>query len=177
MQEILTIIIIAVALSMDAFSMALGIGTRNISKKKSLFLAATIGIFHFFMPIIGILLGAKIVHVLHWSEHLLFSIILIFLAIQMLLEARKEEESNQKLTFFNIYLISFGVSIDSFTVGIGLSSFTSNIFLATTIFTIFSAVFTYMGLIVGKYASKLLGNYATYFGAGILILLALIHIM
>ena len=43
-----SILLIGIALSMDTFSLSLGVGTFNISTKKSLKLALIVGVFHFF---------------------------------------------------------------------------------------------------------------------------------
>ena len=51
MKEIITLFIIAIALSMDTFSLSLGIGTSNITKKRMLIFSIIVGIMHFIMPI------------------------------------------------------------------------------------------------------------------------------
>ena len=50
---ILLIITIAVSLSMDAFSLSLVYGTLNLRKKDIISLSAIVGIYHFFMPLLG----------------------------------------------------------------------------------------------------------------------------
>ena len=60
MKEILNILLIGVALSMDTFSLSLGVGTYNLEKRKSLELAILVGIMHFIMPLLGNILGDKI---------------------------------------------------------------------------------------------------------------------
>lgn len=80
------------------------------------------------------------------------------------------------MNLINMFLFAIGVSIDSFSTGIGLSAITSNILLATFIFSITSFSFTYFGLIIGKYASALLGIYANVFGAILLLVIGLFHL-
>ena len=50
MQELLSILIIGIALSMDTFSLSLSVGTLKITNKKAVFLASIVGCMHFFMP-------------------------------------------------------------------------------------------------------------------------------
>lgn len=50
MMEFVTVLTIAVALSMDTFSLSLGLGTCNLTKKKSLTLSCIVGVMHFIMP-------------------------------------------------------------------------------------------------------------------------------
>ena len=57
MQEILSLLLIAIALSMDTFSVSLSLGTANIPIEKGIFLSIAVGIMHFIMPILGMLIG------------------------------------------------------------------------------------------------------------------------
>ena len=50
MIEIINILLIAVALSMDTFSLSLGLGTYNLNKKKIYQISITVGLMHFLMP-------------------------------------------------------------------------------------------------------------------------------
>ena len=49
--------LIAISLSMDAFSLSLAYGTLNLKKKEIHRLALMVGIFHFVMPLFGHLFG------------------------------------------------------------------------------------------------------------------------
>ena len=84
MVEFVTILTISVALSMDTFSLSLGVGTMNLSKKKSLELSIIVGIMHFIMPLLGILIGTSILRFFQLNSNLMLGMILIFLAGQML---------------------------------------------------------------------------------------------
>ena len=76
MQEILTILVIAIALSMDTFSFALSLGTANIEIKKGILLSMVIGIMHFIMPLLGMSIGKFILSILP-IEHAFFLGIII----------------------------------------------------------------------------------------------------
>ena len=54
------IILIAVSLSMDAFSLSLSYGTNGIKEHDIRKIAITVGIFHFFMPLFGLLMGSTL---------------------------------------------------------------------------------------------------------------------
>ena len=53
MSSFLTIILIGISLSMDAFSLALIYGTYGLSSRRQFMLSVIVGCFHFFMPLIG----------------------------------------------------------------------------------------------------------------------------
>ena len=177
MQEIITVFIIAVALSMDTFSLSLGLGTSNFKTNKIITFSLIVGLMHFIMPLIGVTIGNKLISIFTINANFLLGIILIYLGLTMLIELFKKEEKINNFNLFNMFLFAIGVSIDSFSTGLGLSAITSNLLLSFCIFSIVSFSFTFMGLIIGKYANKLLGIYATIVGIIILIIIGLYHIV
>jgi len=177
MKEFLTLFVIAIALSMDTFSLSLGIGTSNLSKRKCFLFSILVGAFHFFMPLLGTLLGKKLVSFFMLKSDFLLGAILIYLAITMFIEIIHPDEKEKKMNIVNMLLLSLSVSIDSFSTGIGLSAITTNMLLAVIIFSSVSFCFTYSGLLIGKYANRLLGTYATIFGALLLIVIGLFHLL
>lgn len=176
MLEMFSILTIAVALSMDTFSLSLGLGTMNLSTKKCLSLSLLVGAMHFLMPLIGVIIGSGLVNFFRINSNLLLGIILLFIAGEMLYEIFVKEEENINLNIIGMIMFSLGVSIDAFSTGLGLSAITSNIFLSLLIFSIVSFLFTLIGLIIGKYASKYLGIYASILGALLLIIIGISHL-
>ena len=57
MQEIIAILLIGISLSMDTFSLSLSIGSVSNQSRLLKLLPLFVGIFHFFMPIIGNYIG------------------------------------------------------------------------------------------------------------------------
>lgn len=176
MSILISLFLIGISLSMDTFSICLSIGTFNISKNKIIFLTILVGIMHFFMPLFGYLLGNKITTMLQINCDFLLGVILLFIAIEMIIDLVKKEEKFFSLNFFNMFLISLSVSLDSFSTGLGLQAITTNVIMAGVIFSICAASFTFLGLIIGKYSSKSLGIYGIILGILLLIILGLIHL-
>ena len=163
MKKILTYLLIGIGLSMDTFSLSLSLGTNHPSLKNIRRITVMVGIFHFFMPLIGNLIGEKIEQ--YWQIHTSYvtSLIFFLLALQMFLDRNKEEE-NYNLKLGTILLLAFTVSIDSLSVGIAFSLANENIILASSIFMIVSAIFTFLGLSLGEKIRDYLQNKATYIG-------------
>lgn len=152
-MEIITLIIIGLSLSIDAFSLSLAYGLLNIPKKTIISTSITVGIFHFIMPILGMLLGNIITDTLNLDSKYILLTILILILIEMI-KSLKEENKEHELNIINILIFAFLVSFDSFTLGIGIKYITSNIFLASIVFMILSSLFTFLGFILGKYLTK-----------------------
>lgn len=176
-MNIILIFIIAVSLSMDAFSLALAYGTISLTKKEINTLSIVVGIYHFFMPILGMLIGNFIIKIVHVGGDLITLIIFVFIGINMIIEGIKGQEAVKQMKFGEMILFGLAVSIDSFSVGIGLNNISNNFILCSIIFSITSCVFTYLGLLLGNKLSELIGKLATLLGGITLILLGIIYVL
>ncbi len=169
MMSFLTIILIAIGLSMDAFSLAILYGTLNFDYQKSLILSLSVGIFHFFMPLLGNFIGIAIFNWLPIKPDILVGIIFLIISIEMIFSLFKEEEIVDLKGLFAIILFAFTVSIDSFSVGIGLKAICNNNILAVSTFSITSFIFTFMGLTIGSKLNQKFGKLSTLIGSLVLL--------
>ena len=98
---------------------------------------------------------------------------MIYIGIDLIISNfKKEDKLEINKTGFLIFGLS--VSIDSLTTGIGLKAITNNYLLSSTIFSITSLTFTYLGLILGNIIGSKVGKYSKLIGGIILICIALI---
>lgn len=164
------IISIAFSLSLDAFSLALAYGTLNIKKKKIFLTALITGIFHFLMPLLGNIIGNKVLAFIR--ADLIAFVLLSLIGINMMRSDKKDDV--KELSLAAIIVFAFSVSLDAFSAGIGLSGVTDNVLLAVIIFAIFSFGCTALGLLLGKKIGQKLGDIATKIGGCILILVGII---
>ena len=176
-MNIILIFIIAVSLSMDAFSLSLAYGTVSMTKKEINLLSIIVGMYHFFMPIFGMLIGGFVFDVLHLNNKLIVLVIFSFIGINMVIESFKKEEKVKRMKIGEMILFGLAVSIDSFSVGIGINNISSNFFLCSCIFSLISFIFTYIGLKLGNKLNQLIGKIATLIGGITLVVLGLIYII
>ena len=176
-MQIITIIIIAVSLSMDAFSLSLAYGTLNLRRKDMISLSVIVGIYHFFMPQIGNNIGNKIISILPIEPNTIVFVVLFVIGLQMIIENFKEEKKMSKMSLKELLLFGLAVSIDSFSVGIGLKTIYENVILSSAIFSLMSFVFTYIGLLLGKKINDIIGKISTIIGGIILIIIGLLYIV
>ncbi len=172
MPHILIYFFIAIGLSMDAFSVALSIGTTNPSKKNIIKTGLSVGLFHFIMPTLGSILGKILKRKINIGTNYIISIIFLVLAIEMYFN-KEEKTKIDILNTITILLISFSVSIDSFSVGLGISLLKNSILIPSIIFSIISMIFTIIGMFLGKKLKNKYNKIATNIGIIILILLSL----
>lgn len=175
-MEIITILLISISLSMDAFSLALIYGTQKISTKQMFLLSLIVGTYHFIMPLIGVTIGSIITSKIIVNSNIIVGIILALIAVEMIISSFKEEEKKFLLTIPGYLLFGLSVSIDSLTTGIGLSMITEKYFLTALAFAITSYIFTYIGLNLGNKLNIKYGKISTLAGGTILLLLGIMYI-
>ena len=167
------ILFIAISLSMDAFSLAISMGTINFAKKKNITLAIIVGAFHFFMPLLGSIIGTWFIRVISFDTQFISAIIFAYIGIQMIKELSSENEFIKKFNFIEMLTFALGVSLDS--LGVGFTFANSYIITYGFIFAFFSFTFTLTGLFLGNILNRFIGVYASYLGAFIMFMMSLIN--
>lgn len=165
--------LIAISLSMDAFSLSLAYGINNINKRTKIIMTILVGLFHFIMPIIGNILGNIIIETIKIKPNIIVSIILIFIGLSMII--KKEEKINPIKNIIETILFATAVSLDSFSVGIGLKIINPNILTSSLIFSITAGIITYLGLQLGSYFSKKIGFLSPIIGGISLIIIGIFY--
>lgn len=176
-MNIILLFLIAISLSMDTFSLSIAYGTMSLTKKEISILSIIVGLYHFFMPLIGMFVGNLILHILKVNEGIIILIIFSLIGINMILESFKNEEVPKKMKLFEMLTFGFAVSLDSFTVGIGINNITNSVIIASFIFSMTSLLFTYLGLVCGNKLNEHFGRNATILGGFTLIILGLSYIL
>lgn len=176
MQQIVSILLIGISLSMDTFSLALTIGSI-VNNKRIYILPFIVGIFHFFMPLIGNVIGLNIIKYFNIASNIILGLVLIILGINLAIHFFKDEKVDVKINIIGMLLFALSVSIDSFTIGLGISDITSNYYFSSLIFAVCSFSFTYLGLLIGKYSNKYFGKYALLLGTILLLIFGIIHLL
>lgn len=175
-MNILVLFLIAISLSMDAFSLSLIYGTGGINKKDKLLLSLIVGIYHFIMPLIGLTIGLYIESKIFLNTHVLVGIILSLIAIEMIISSFKNEEDKILYSIVGYLIFGLSVSIDSLTTGIGLPAITENYLLSSIVFSLTSFSFTYLGLNLGTIINKKYGQISTIIGGIILLVIGIVYI-
>lgn len=193
------IILLGVGLSMDAFSVALvdGLTMKDINKKRSIFIAASFGIFQALMPLIGFYLvelvefiagsaagkeaGIITAKVVVWVAFVLLLIVGAKMLIESIIGLRKppEEKKEKYFSYKDVLIYSILTAIDALAAGVTLHTGLSTnitVWLHVSIILTLTFVISLIGLFLGKEIIKLLkGKYeiAGIIGGIILILLAI----
>jgi putative Mn2+ efflux pump MntP len=176
-MSFISIFLIALALSMDAFSVATAIGAAG-SKLNSyavLRLATAFGIFQFVMPILGWLLGRTVVSYIADYDHWIAFALLVIVGLRMIKEyfdKDEKERTNDPTKDWSLLILSIATSIDALAVGVGFAFkdiFDGNVYYASAVIGIVCFIITALGMIFGKKLSRILGKKAVLLGGIVLI--------
>lgn len=169
------LILLAVALSMDAFAVSvvkgLEAGRKNFTLAVKLALA--FGFFQGFMPLVGYFLGIQFLPIIAPIDHWVAFVILGALGIHMALEKDEENAEPKPVTWTEIGTLAIATSIDALAVGITLSTITGDIVRAVIVIGCTTAVISFLGVKLGYVFGQTLGRKARVFGGTLLVLIGL----
>jgi putative Mn2+ efflux pump MntP len=169
-SEVLTLILMAFALGMDAFSVGLGMGMYKLRLRKIFNIGMTIGLFHVWMPLVGLVAGKFLSEKFGTFATLIGGLLLFLLGVQMIWSSfKKGEEKVITPVGFGLLIFALSVSLDSFSVGLTLGIYGAKTIMVILCFGIIATVQTWAGLLLGRKVQGWLGNYSEALGGTILL--------
>ncbi|MBU9724365.1 MULTISPECIES: manganese efflux pump MntP family protein [Bacillaceae] len=160
----------AFALSMDAFSISIGMGLIGLRYKHIAKIGLTVGWFHVMMPLIGLVLGKLLSQYIGLFAFVLGGGMLIFIGLQMIASTFQEERASILSTSgLGLILFAVSVSLDSFSAGLSLGMLGAKTWVTLVSFGVMSTIFTWMGLILGRKMGHYFHGYSEWLGGAILI--------
>ena len=184
-MDILDIILIGVALAMDACALTISNCTVykcDLNGKKEWSMPIAFAIFQGIMPLIGFLIGSIFAEVIGKIAGFLTAGIFFFLSGKIIIDNLKGDHDAlcpvdtskiNKFTFTILLVQGLATSIDALAVGITFISLPFSVFIAVGVISLVTALLVSLALIFGKTLGKLFGSYAEWIGAGILLVLAI----
>ena len=173
--DLVSVILIGVGLSMDAFAAAIckGLSIKKNFLEKSFIIALFFGIFQGLMPYIGYLLGSLFAEKLQAIDHWIAFVLLFIIGSNMIRESKDKtcEIEDDKLDIKNLLMLSIATSIDALAVGISFAFLNINIGTAVFIIGITTFLISCLGVRWGRVFGVALNDKAEIVGGLILIFL------
>jgi putative Mn2+ efflux pump MntP len=166
-------IILAIALSMDAFAVSIGLGAKGNIPRLPFKAGTFFGVFQALMPFIGYLGGKG---VLGWVEayaHWIAFGLLLLIGAKMVYEGLHEgvEEEIAAITNKMMLILAIATSIDAMAAGFSLTLLDVNAYLACAVIGMTTFVFSWAGVLIGRSSGTWLEGKAEIFGGTVLILM------
>lgn len=180
-MNIFELFILSSSLALDTFGVALAAGAlhRKLNFVGILRIAATFGVFHIIMPLIGFFSGKALSVYVASVDHWIAFVLLGFVGGKMIYEAVTpgdaiEEESHKKniLRTQVLIFLAFATSLDAFVTGITFPFMHIALPLAIGCISFAAFSFSVTGALLGKKFGELFGDKIEIFGGVALIILA-----
>lgn len=171
-MNLIEIIITGVALSMDAFAVAICKGLSIKNKKKAFIIALYFGFFQIIMPIIGFAFGSLLKDAISQLDHWIAFFLLSFIGWNMIMETKNQEEQENELVDFKTMIpLAIATSIDALAIGVTFSMLKVQIISSALIIGIITTVLSYIGVLIGNHFGNQKEKKAKMVGGILLILL------
>ncbi len=176
-MEMITLLLIAAALSMDAFAVSVsnGLCYGSIRAKHVFRIAATFGLFQAAMPLAGYYLGRSFARQISAVDHWIALLLLAAIGIHMIAEAAADLRSApdecpvRTFTFRGLLVQGVATSIDALAVGISFALIETGIWSAVLIIGAVTFIISAGGVALGKKIGIRLGRRAEIAGGLLLI--------
>ncbi len=180
-MPIAEIILLAIALAMDAFSVSItqGMLIRKKAFPLALKLSIVFGFFQALMPLVGYLLGIAFASYIQSIDHWIAFILLGFLGIRMIRESLQNDEIQESghdldsLDFKTVIVLAVATSIDALAAGVTFAFLKTNILMAVAIIGILTAFLCFIGVYIGYLARSKFKFNMELIGGCILVILGL----
>ena len=158
------ILVIAIGLGLDAFSLAVAFGMcQKVCTLSTRFrLSLSFGLFQFFMPLIGFYTGLRVARFTESIDHWIVFAVLSLVGGRMIGEALTKDDKETVVDIsrgFPLLVASVATSIDALAVGFSFALLKDGIVLPAIIIGLVASVMTFIGVTFGhrvgrKYVSK-----------------------
>lgn len=124
-MNLLTIILIALALSMDAFAVSIagGVAIKRLQLRHALTMATWFGGFQAMMPLLGWFGGTRLKEALSGVDHWVVFGLLMFVGVKMIWEAFEIDpvEKLDPLDIRVLFMLSLATSLDALAAGVSFA--------------------------------------------------------
>lgn len=164
MTALITIFIIAVSVSLDAFAVSIvgGIKAKRSSWNDALKVGLFFGGFQAIMPLVGWLMGATLRSTVTSISGWIAFILLALIGVKMIIDALREDDSSTKqkslLNTKTLFIMSVATSIDALVIGVSLSLVGLPLLVSILIIGITTFAFSVVGFRFGETLGKLFSN-------------------
>ena len=167
------VLLLALALSMDAFAVSIGLGSKQVDDIKTLSIKAGLffGLFQALMPLLGFLGGKGLLgFVSEYAPYIAFGL-LVLIGAKMIYEGVNEgvEEEITRITNKIMLTLALATSIDAMAAGFSLMLLPINPLLACFIIGMTTFILSFVGVFIGKISGTWLESKAEIFGGVVLI--------
>lgn len=174
-MEIITLVILAIGLSMDCFTVSIGAGVtnKNIKGGQVVLISAIFGLSHFLMPLLGWLIGDTLRNYISAFDYWVAFSLLTIIGVKMISDAFKVHKNSSYVIdkALVVIMLAIATSIDAFILGMPLALLNFPLVVSAMVISIFAFMFSVLGFYIGKSFGFVCRHKAGIMGGIILIII------
>ncbi|MEG1742796.1 MAG: manganese efflux pump MntP family protein [Clostridia bacterium] len=170
------LLLIAVALSMDAFAVSVckGLSVKKVTLAQALKVGIYFGGFQASMPLLGYFLGSRFSETIKNFDHWIAFFLLLIIGANMIKESRsKNIKVNSSFNFKTMLLLAVATSIDALAVGVTFAFLNVSIVTAVSFIGIITFILSIVGVKIGNIFGAKHKSTAEFIGGMVLIFMGL----
>lgn len=173
-MEFIVLLAIALGLALDAFAVALAVGShlKHVTARQYFRLSFHFGLFQALMPVLGWLAGEAVAPWAAAWDHWIACGLLSFVGVKMLWQSGREGDEkgvDDPTRGVSLVLLSIATSLDALAVGLTLALLSVRIALPALVTGLVAGALTLLGMRLGQRVGPALGRWAGPIGGVILI--------
>lgn len=176
---VLALVLSALAVGLDNFAAAIGIGIAGVDARTRLRVAVIFGVFEAAMPLVGLLVGHRSAHSLGQATRYIGGGLLVAAGLWSLIQARRTGNVDPPDAFDalqkggqstgTLLVTGFALSIDNLVIGFGLGVTKTPLVASLVVFAIVSVGLTLAGLELGRTLGARMQGRADWVAGAVLI--------
>lgn len=177
-MELAELLIIAVGVSMDAFAVSIckGLSVQRIGFRHVAATSLWFGGFQALMPLLGFFLGVSFADFVSSVDHWIAFILLGIIGGNMIKESFSKDEAcslDPDFSLRTMFALAVATSIDALAIGVSFAFLRVDIWKAVALIGAVTALFSGIGVLIGKFFGCRYKSRAEFAGGFILIVMGL----
>lgn len=173
MAGLITLLLVGLSVGLDNFAASIAIGLGGVKKALRVRIALVFGLFEALMPIIGIIMGKKLVAIIGGNANLIGGTLLvatgIFLVISALRHTDDREVNKATQGWGKLIIAALSISIDNLIIGFGLITNHQSLWLMAGVFGTISISLAFIGIELGSRLGSKVEEYSEVLSGIILV--------
>jgi putative Mn2+ efflux pump MntP len=150
------VLVLGFVLSLDNFRVSIALGTVPFGLKRAVQVALTFGLWDAIMPLVGLLIGRQIGEAVGDAAELVGAAALGGYGLFLIISALRKPEPDELDHPWALFGIPLTLSLDNLFAGASLGLLGLSPWLSAAVFGVMTAVLSLVGLLVGRFAARLI---------------------
>lgn len=178
MQDLIALLLIGFSVGLDNFAASIAIGIGGVKKSVRFRIAVVFGTFEAIMPIVGILIGKRIIDIVGGNAKHIGGAMLVATGIYLLISAlrHKSDKKVEQATkgWGKLILAALSISIDNLIIGFGLLGNHQPLALMFVILGSISIGLALLGIELGSRLGSKVEEYSELLSGAVIILVGIL---